>query len=74
MKANNKSGNATTVEQWHHLFCFFTFWFISPLCAELWKEERTNEWHIRATSEQARLVSQVLFCILFYHIIAFHLL
>jgi len=25
---------------------------------ELWKEERTNEWHIRATSEQARLVSQ----------------
>jgi len=24
---------------------FFFFQFISPLCAELWKEERTKEWH-----------------------------
>jgi len=55
---------------------FFTFQFILPLCAELRKEERTKEWHIRATSEQARLVSQIPFCILFYHIdfFAFHLL
>ena len=48
----------------------------TELCAELWKEEKTKEWHIRATSKQARLVSQIPFCILFYHIdfFAFHLL
>ncbi|XP_039789103.1 uncharacterized protein LOC120655386 isoform X2 [Panicum virgatum] len=27
----------------------------TELCAELWKEEKTKEWHIRATSKQARL-------------------
>ncbi|XP_039811845.1 uncharacterized protein LOC120674789 [Panicum virgatum] len=31
----------------------------TELCAELWKEEKIKEWHIRATSKQARLEAAI---------------
>jgi hypothetical protein len=40
LKSNNKSGNATTMSQWHHCFCFFSF--ILAFCAELWRVERST--------------------------------
>ena len=61
MNAKNKSKNATTLDEWHHLFFSLLSNFnLSHLFMQfVEQEESTKEYHIKATGEQAQLVRQI---------------